>query len=124
MGWEIGYDKNWDRFIGYGVTAFCDFPGCNKKINRGLGYVCGAEQPYGGENSCGLYFCSEHLIYHNFRNGCSGLFCPRCANYKMPYKLKPEHPEWINWVLKDKSWKKWREENPELVQLYKLRKLI
>ncbi|HEV7521417.1 MAG TPA: hypothetical protein VGP89_09990, partial [Candidatus Angelobacter sp.] len=60
MGWSLGFDSNWQRDIGYGVPAYCDHPKCNKKIDRGLSYVCGGE-PYGGELGCGLYFCSEHL---------------------------------------------------------------
>ena len=61
MGWSVGYDSKWERDIGYGVPAICDHPGCNKEIDRGLGYVCGGE-PYGGEHGCGLFFCGEHLL--------------------------------------------------------------
>jgi len=32
MGWSIGYDGNWKRDIGYGVPAYCDFPGCWTEI--------------------------------------------------------------------------------------------
>ena len=28
MGWSIGYDEKWQRDIGYGVPAICDYPGC------------------------------------------------------------------------------------------------
>ena len=41
MGWAVGFDNNWNRDIGYGVPAICDFPGCGEEIDRGLGYVCG-----------------------------------------------------------------------------------
>jgi hypothetical protein len=54
MGWAVGYDENWKRYIGYGVPAYCDHPKCNKEIDRGLSYVCGGE-PYGGNDGCGLY---------------------------------------------------------------------
>jgi len=32
MSWSIGYDNNWNRDIGYGVPAICDYPGCDKKV--------------------------------------------------------------------------------------------
>lgn len=57
MGWAIGYDAQWQRDIGYGVTAYCDHPRCNKTIDRGLSYVCGGE-PYGGERGCGITRCN------------------------------------------------------------------
>lgn len=117
MGWSIGYDNNWKRDIGYGVPAYCDAPKCIKEIDRGLGYVCGGE-PYSGERGCGLFFCSEYL-YCSFK--CNQL-CNRCINYKSPYKkISPEHPRWIKWKLKDKSWAIWRKENPdEVTELKKL----
>ena len=59
MGWSLGFDDNWNRDIGYGVPAICDHPECNKEINRGLAHVCG-DEPYGGDDGCGLYFCDEH----------------------------------------------------------------
>ena len=43
MGWSIGFDTRWNRDIGYGVPAYCDHPGCNKEIDRGLSHVCGGE---------------------------------------------------------------------------------
>ena len=110
MGWSIGFDSNWDRDIGYGVPAYCDHPKCVRVIDRGLGCVCGGE-PYGGEKGCGLYFCGDHL------QGYQPQRCPRCAAHKPPYKwIKPDHPTWIRFKLKDRSWKKWREENPEKVK--------
>lgn len=96
MGWSLGYDSRWDRDIGYGVTAYCDHPGCMMEIDRGLSYVCGGGHPYGGASGCGLYFCGNHLFYHSFRNGERGLYCRRCCSHKQPYKPKPEHPDWIN----------------------------
>jgi hypothetical protein len=107
MGWSIGYDSHWERDIGYGVPAYCDHPDCNKKIDRGLGYVCGGE-PYGGEHGCGLYFCGQHQVGYYQR-------CERCAKKKRPFPAKPDHPQWVRWKLKDKSWKQWRDENPDSV---------
>jgi hypothetical protein len=108
MSWSLGFDTNWNRWIGYGVPAYCDHPNCNNVIDRGLAYVCRGQQPYGGEDGCGLYFCSEH-------SGDNGK-CERCEKGRKPFKPKPEHPKWVKHLLNDKSWKQWREENPELVK--------
>lgn len=118
MGWSIGYDARWKRDIGYGVPAFCDFPKCNEEIDRGLSYVCGAQQPHGGDWGCGLYFCSKHLFYHSFRGGDSGEFCKRCIRHKPPHTPKPEHSDWIHWKLTDESWDEWRKKNPQEVQKF------
>jgi hypothetical protein len=72
MGWSYcGTDED-GRDIGYGISATCDHPGCETKIDRGLSYCCG--DMHGGdldeENTgteavlyqcCGRYFCPEHL---------------------------------------------------------------
>jgi hypothetical protein len=106
MGWSLGFDSNWNRDIGYGVTAYCDHPKCNEVIDRGLSYVCGGE-PYGGEDGCGLFFCAAHLS--GFRG--DHRVCPRCAASKPPYKRpKPDHPEWIAFKMADPSWAEWRKE--------------
>ena len=104
MGWEIGYDYNWKRDIGYGVPAICDHPDCNEKIDRGLSHVCGGE-PYGGEEGCGLYFCYKHLQMYQKQ------LCERCQNNKEPFKPKQDIEEWTNHKLTDPSWKLWRKEN-------------
>ena len=109
MGWSIGYDTNWKRDIGYGVPAFCDHPKCNKEIDRGLAYVCGGE-PYGGDVGCGLYFCGNHLYFG--RSEDAPQLCPRCMNYKPPYKrIKPEHPDMIAFKMTDPSWAEWKKNN-------------
>lgn len=111
MGWSLGYDDRWNRDVGYGVPAYCDHPGCNAKIDRGLGYVCGSE-PYGGEHGCGLHFCGKHLWHRSPRGADRGVQnCHRCMTYKQPYKPKADHPEWVEWKLTDESWAKWRSEN-------------
>ena len=112
MGWSIGFDSNWNRDIGYGVPAICDSPKCEKKIDRGLSYVCGSE-PHGGEFGCGLYFCGEHFTYRT-PHGSDRMvqLCPRCYRYRPPYEAKPDIKRWIDWKLKDKSWREWRKENP------------
>ena len=108
MGWSVGYDSNWNRDIGYGVPATCDHPGCGEEINRGLAYVCGNQQPYGGEDGCGLFFCGKHG---------GGSLCERCEGKrkKSAFEPTPDVPEWIEWKLTDESWKRWRDENPEEV---------
>lgn len=114
MGWSLGFDDKWNRDIGYGVPAYCDHPKCNNEIDRGLSYVCCEQQPYGGENGCGLFFCSDHRRF--YRNEEDGPMCKRCATYKLPYKrIKPDHPEWIDHKLTDPSWESWRQENPDEV---------
>ena len=102
MGWSIGWDSNWNRDIGYGVPAYCDYPGCNVTIDRGLSHVCANEEPYGG-SGCGLYFCHIHQDVHGF--------CERCKKGKEPFTPKPEHPEWIAFKMHDASWARWRQKN-------------
>lgn len=59
MGWsDCGTDSE-GRPIGYGHEATCDHPGCENKIDRGLGYVCGVMHG-SDEYSCDKYFCEEH----------------------------------------------------------------
>jgi hypothetical protein len=107
MGWSLGYDDKWRRDIGYGVPAVCDHPKCDKRIDRGLAYVCGGE-PYGGEKGCGLHFCGEHL---SFAHGPQR--CPKCNRYdKTPYRPKPDMKGWSLWKLRHESWQTWRDENP------------
>ncbi|HKO88764.1 MAG TPA: hypothetical protein VJU83_09650 [Burkholderiales bacterium] len=108
MGWAIGYDGNWERDIGYGVPAVCDHPECNERIDRGLGCVCANSEPYGGENGCGLYFCSKHRVYLE-DNEC-------CKHLDQGCVPKPDLPEWIDWKLTDESWQEWRDKNPDEVK--------
>lgn len=112
MGWSIGYDTHWNRDIGYGVPATCDYPGCGKHIDRGLDFVCG-DEPYGGDDGCGLYFCEAHRMHE--RKGRFG-FCTRCANYRPSFKPTPDVPEWITHKLTDESWANWRAAFPEEVE--------
>ena len=107
MSWAVGYDDHWKRDIGYGVPAQCDYPGCGKRIDRGLSYVCGGE-PYGGEEGCGLFFCDEHL------SGASQ--CERCyENRNVCFEPTDDVEEWLRHKLTDESWKQWRDENADEV---------
>lgn len=105
MSWSIGFDKDWNRDIGYGVPAWCDYPGCYEEIDRGLSYVCGGE-PYGEPHGCGLYFCAAH---HSWEHQT----CDRCHKGKKPFKPSLDHPDWIEFKATDESWAEWRAEHPE-----------
>ncbi len=98
MGWSIGYDEQWKRDIGYGVPAYCDHPGCNEEIDRGLGYKC--ESP---------------------RCGCEKFYCEKHRYGKHSHKAPPsrEHPLWMKHVLTDKSWKTWRDSHPTEVAAFR-----
>jgi hypothetical protein len=109
MGWEIGYDTNWHRDIGYGVPAICDHRGCDTEIDRGLSHVCGGE-PYGGDRGCGLYFCAAHLKMHERLPQ----LCCRCSpRVRKPFTPSPDLPAWVEHKLTDESWAAWRAEHPE-----------
>lgn len=95
MGWSIGYDVKWKRDIGYGVPAYCDHPGCDVEIDRGLGWKCENE-----ECGCGKFYCPAHLYR---------------SDHTHDAPPRREHPEWIAWKLTDPSWQKWRDCNPEEV---------
>lgn len=101
MSWEIGYDREWQRDIGYGVPSICDHPDCEAAIDRGLGYVCGRE-PYGGDRGCGLYFCGDHL-------SALGQLCERRRKGLMAFAPKPDTAEWINHKMTHESWAEWRD---------------
>lgn len=78
MGWgNCGLDGK-GRPIGYMHEATCDHPGCNEKIDRGLGYVCG-EMHGEDEVSCEGYFCSEHRSDHVDHCGTVVSICSSCA---------------------------------------------
>jgi hypothetical protein len=81
MGW--GYGRNAEgREIGYSVSAKCDHRGCSKRIDRGLGYVCGGMHD-GGERGCGRYFCGTHRDFE---------LCRSCRKRADKDELKPSNP--------------------------------
>lgn len=104
MSWAVGWDPNWKRDIGYGVPAMCDHPGCEARIDRGLSYVCANQHPFGGEDGCGLFFCSAHRP-----NG----MCEACLYERDPFEPTPDLVEWQLHKLIHPSWAQWRIEHPE-----------
>lgn len=84
MGWAYGTNRH-GREIGYGVEATCDQDGCDEKIDRGLGYVCG-DMHDGDENCCGGYFCAAHLYMGAVLP--AGQMCEACAD-----RYRRENPE-------------------------------
>lgn len=105
MSWAVGFDSDRNRFIGYGVPAYCDQPGCNVTIDRGISHTCG-DYPGGGEHGCGLHFCDDHL--HRYPQVCSA-----CANEQKAFPPSQEHPTWSHHLLTDETWAEWRAENTE-----------
>ncbi len=114
MGWSIGWNSNLQRDVGYGVPAWCDHPGCNVEINRGLAYVCGSDA-FGGDYGCGMHFCSIHRQHAGKARNHAEL-CQQCYRGRAPFDAKPDHPDWIRWKLTDESWARWRAENPDTVK--------
>lgn len=110
MGWALGFDRHWNRDVGYGVPAICDDPDCSEAIDRGIAHVCGGA-PFGGEHGCGLHFCGAHLFHGQERQ-----VCRRCLAGKEPFTPTPDTPEWLRWKLADPSWSGWRAENPKEVE--------
>lgn len=120
MSWAVGYDERWQRDIGYGVPAYCDYPGCEQEINRGLAYVCCRDRPYGGEHGCGRYYCRRHEMLTWEAPDCEDEDGdePRCAHPDDAH-VSPDHPDWMRHKLTDESWQPWRDENPEMVAALK-----
>ena len=144
MGWAVG--NNGHRDIGYGVPAYCDFPGCNEKIDRGLGYLCG---DFFSDVGCGLYFCGDHMSYGLFdsegnkideddeeekadeagvevddSDWVSTEVCFQCRDGLPSFPEKEDHPDWIWWKLNAPSWARWRSEEPEVRLLLMAARLV
>lgn len=129
MGYAI-YEVG-QRWGGYGVPSYCEFPSCKKVIDRGMSFACGGE-PF-SEMGCDRYFCSKHLNYvfwkrdgsdekcdHEEDCDCESFpVCKRCADGQISFPYKQEHSKWMKHLLKDESWEQWRKENPEIVETYK-----
>lgn len=114
MGYGVYWETTHQRFAGYGVPCQCEHPDCKAKIHRGLACVCG-DEPGGGEHGCGLYFCGKHLLI----SGRRGQLCEKCLKRRKAFNAKPDAIEWSRHMLRDKTWKQWRSENPEMVSVIK-----
>lgn len=79
-----------ERHLGYAIRAECDHPDCTTRIDRGLGYLCGAE-PGGDDEGCGRYFCEAHRLAGQ---------CERCAAGAEPFPMKPDLPD----ALRNMEW--------------------
>lgn len=89
-GGNCGNDKD-GRPVGYAVQAGCDYPGCTAKIHRGLSYVCGGEHG-GGEEGCGKYFCSAHLVVDDVKKHA---LCLRCFSVVAGERLNRDYRDHI-----------------------------
>lgn len=129
MGYAV-YDND-GRKAGYGVPAYCEHPGCDAEIDRGMSYACGGD-PF--QYGCSRYFCSKHVFMTLVESNCDDDpecddsdccvyrdVCERCKAGEAPFDMKPEHPEWVYHLLHHESWGEWRKNNPEEVE--KLKKL-
>lgn len=106
MGYQV-YERN-GRDCGYGVPAICEQPGCEERIDRGLGFLCGEI----GETGCGRYFCEKHRHFGS-KIGTNGdlveaSYCKRCLERKPPYPMKPDTADWVHHKATDPSWAEWR----------------
>lgn len=99
MGYQVYWVNN--RWQGYGVPAYCDYPGCKEEIDRGMGYSHLEDSEGMTPN---IFSCKKHESE---------------SPDSFEIDLKKEHPEWLNHILNDKSWNQWRTENPDIVTKYK-----
>lgn len=115
--WYSCYElRDW-TFGGYGVPCICTHPDCNKKIDRGVGQLCGWD-PHNDEYWCTMWFCEDHLNYMP-RRWWGVNVCEKCKKLQKPFKRKPESKERVNHVSKDESRKEWRKDNKLLLEKWK-----
>ena len=89
MGWgNCGTDSS-GRPIGYAVEATCDAENCNRRIDRGLSYVCGSMHG-GWTHGCGRYFCASHLLSGFDAGDHFEQLCAECA--EAYFKANPPDP--------------------------------
>lgn len=96
MGYAF-YELADGREAGYAVDAQCDADGCEKEINRGMGYLCGDYPKVhitdDGEWGCGNYHCGVHEYDHNCANPMCGEYslygdeyCGEIRGHEMPHR--------------------------------------
>ena len=133
MGYSV-YEIWNNRWGGYWVPAICEHPDCNEEIDRWMSYACWWE-PF-SEYWCDRYFCEKHtkmktidnfwdtVTEDNYKKEDEDNYefkevCERCLNNKEPFSYKPESKEWLEHLINDESWEKWRENNPKILEKYK-----
>lgn len=85
MGWASCGVNRHGQETGYAIEAVCDEPGCEKEIDRGLGYLCGGNlYLHDTEHTCAKYYCGEHLVIAEIKDPETGelhcvQLCARCA---------------------------------------------
>lgn len=87
------------RVQGYEIPAYCDYPGCREKIDRGMGYAHDEDK----EMPPSVFCCEKHK-YKDINS------------FQVEEK---ETVEWLNHILTDESWEQWRKDEPEIVEKYK-----
>lgn len=134
MGYEV-FDQNIQgkfRLAGYGVPAYCNYPGCSNEIDRGMSYACCGAIHH--DSSCGGFYCSEHAtpfigedeledlddeevqaVLEGYGLEEAPLFgedglAYLCSHPPIEFK---EHPDWIKHISTDETWQKFREQKPE-----------
>lgn len=133
MGYSCYTSEKHGREQGYDVPAICDHPDCSVEIDRGVGYVCLDNQDHTA--SCGGFYCSEHsaLAFIISEDEFEDLDDDDAQELAESYGLKekPEFDEdgyfyicqhkpieyketrsWLEHIMGDESWQKWREEEP------------
>jgi hypothetical protein len=99
----MGYSVYWanGRWQGYGIPAYCDYPGCSEEIDRGMRFQHEEDLENGTPS---VFVCNKHQ---------------ETLIEEIEVDYDREHPEWLKHILTDESWELWREENPEIVSKYK-----
>lgn len=130
MSWAVAFDARWQRYVGYGVPAICDFPECGAPIDRGLAYVCGGD-PFGGQHGCGLYLCGDHRSLGRVPadmfdplvagddtedDGQWAELCGRCHAGGQPFEHTPDVREWLDHIMTHETWSDWRLDCPGALQ--------
>lgn len=59
-----GEMENDERFHGYNIFADCDFPGCDRRVERDVVHTC---------RFCGRYYCDGHILLAD-----GGAVCRQC----------------------------------------------
>lgn len=140
MGYSCYTSAENGREQGYAVPAVCDHPDCTNLIDRGMGYVCLGDQEH--TQSCGGFYCSDHqeLAFVITEDEFEGLDDDESQELAESYGLdeKPEFDEdgychvcqhkpienkesrvWLEHIMKDESWQKWRDQEPARVERIK-----